>query len=320
MAKKILLVGAGAVGLVYGMQLADAGNDVSFLIKEKYAEEMAQGVILYNLNRDKARKKPIRFSQYKTLTSWQSAAEVQWDMIVLCISSVALHEGFDFEGLTRALGGATLVMLQPGPEDMALVQQHVDASHIVQGMITLISYHTPMPGETTPVPGTAFWLPPVVPMPFAGPVDRRTEVIRTFIGAGIAAKSIQDMRTQSLHTTAFFMTFLTALEASEWKFKRLRDDSVMIARFLNAAREAAAAIAARHGVKEPFWLPWVSPWIVKSLLRVAPHALPLDVEQFLKAHFTKVKAQTKLLLNCYLLDAKAAGLSAGQLSILNSYT
>lgn len=320
MAKKILLVGAGAVGQVYGMRLADAGNDVSFLIKEKYAAELSQGVVLYDINRDKRRSKPIRFSQYRTLTSWQSAASVQWDMIVLCISSVALQDGFDFEGLKLALGDATLVMLQPGPEDMTLVQQHVAPSCIVQGMITLISYHTPMPGENTPVAGTAFWLPPVAPMPFAGPVHRRSDVIRTFIGAGIAAKSVQDMRTQSLHMTAFFMTFLTALEASEWKFKRLRNDSVMISRMLDAAKEAAAAIAAKHGVKAPFWLNWVSPWMVKSLLRVAPHALPLDLERFLQVHFTKVKSQTKLLLSCYLRDAKAAGLSAGQLSLLNSYT
>lgn len=320
MGKKILLVGAGAVGQVYGMYLANAGNDVSFLIKEKYADTLAEGVVLYNINRDKKRQKPIRFAQYKTITSWQTASETKWDMIVLCIASSALHEGFDFAGLQSTLGDATLIMLQPGPEDMTLVEQHIDGGRIVQGMITLISYHTPMPGENTSVPGTAFWLPPVVPMPFAGPVDRRTEVIRAFIDAGIPAKSVNDMRQQSLHVTAFFMTFLTALEASAWKFKRLRDDTAMINRMLDAAQEASAAITAQHSVNAPFWLKWVSPWMVKSLLRVAPHALPLDLEMFLQVHFTKVKAQTKLFLNGYLREAKAAGLSAGQLSVLNSFT
>jgi ketopantoate reductase len=320
MTKKILLVGAGAVGLVYGRHLADAGNEVSFLIKEKYVDDMVKGAVLYHINRDKHRQKPVRFSRFGTQTSWQAASEIRWDMIILCISSAALHDGFDFAGLKMAMGDATLVMLQPGPEDMALVRQHIDTSRIVQGMITLISYHTPMPGEQTSEPGTAYWLPPVVPMPFAGPVDRRSAVIQAFVKAGIAAKSVSDLRTQSLHSTAFFMTFLTALEASGWKFRQLRDDSVMIARMLEAAREASAAIAAKHGIPAPFWLGWVSPWMIKSLLRVAPHALPLDLEMFFQVHFTKVKTQTKMFLGTYLRDAKAAGLSAGQLSVLNSYT
>lgn len=320
MGKKVLLVGAGAVGLVFGMKMADAGHDITFLIKEKYAEEMANGSILYNVNRDKARRKPIRFSRYKTLTSWQSASEVQWDLIILCISSTALHNGFDFVGLQSALGNATLVMLQPGPDDMQLVTRYIDRAHIVQGMITLLSYHTPMPGEDTAVAGTAFLFPPLVPMPFAGAVDRRSDVIQTFVGAGIAAKSVKDMRSQSLFPTAFFMAFMAALEARGWSFKRLREDSAMIERFLEAGQEAAAAITAKHGVPAPLWTKWLSPWMIKSLLRLAPHALPVDLERFFEVHFTKVKSQTLLLLDTYLKDAKAAGLPASQLGVLTSYS
>lgn len=320
MAKKILLVGAGAVGQVYGKYLAEAGNDVSFLIKEKYAEEMAKGVILYNINRDKQCKNPLRFSQYQTVTSWSAAAEQSWDMIVLCISSTALQDGLDFEGLKHALKSGTLVMLQPGPQDMALVRQHIAAGQIVQGMITLVSYHTPMPGENTAVPGTAYWLPPLAPMPFAGPVDRRSDVIQTFIGAKIAAKSTQDLRKTSLYSTAFFMVFLTALEASHWKFGVLRKDTPMIERMLKANQEAFDAISAKHTIAPPFWSKWVSPWMVKSFLRVAPHATPFDLEQFFQVHFTKVKSQTKLFVNTYIADANETGIPAQQLNLLNSYT
>lgn len=320
MARKILLVGAGAVGQVYGKYLADAGNEVSFLIKEKYVDEMAKGVILYNINRDKHRRKPLRFTEYKTVTSWGAAAEIRWDMIVLCISSSALHEGMDFAGLKQALGDATLVMLQPGPDDMALVAQHVPAAQIVQGMITLSSYHTPMPGEQTAVPGTAYWLPPLVPMPFAGPVERRSAVIQAFVGAQLAAKSISDMRETSLYTTAAFMVFLTALEASHWKFDGLRKDGAMIERMLSANQEAFEAISARHHLRAPFWSKWVSAWMIKSLLKIAPHAVPFDLETFFQVHFTKVKTQTKLFVNTYIQHARDTGKPSQQLTLLNSYT
>lgn len=320
MAKNILLIGAGAVGQVYGKYLADAGNNVSFLIKDKYVDEMAKGVILYNINRDKLRKQPVKFAQYQTVTSWQAAAGTAWDMIILCISSSALHDGLDFEGIKQAVGNATVVMLQPGPEDVALVKHHISEQQVVQGMITLASYHTPMPGEQTAMPGTAYWLPPFVPMPFAGPVDRRSDVIQTFIKARIPAKSIQDMRETSLFSTAFFMVFLTALEASGWKFKSLRKDTAMIERMLTANREAFDAISAKHHVNAPFWAKWVSPWMVKSLLKVAPHAAPFDLETFFEMHFTKVKTQTKLFVNTYIAHAKETGVPAQQLTLLNSYT
>lgn len=320
MSKNILLVGAGAVGQVYGKYLADAGNQVTYLIKEKYQQELAQGVILYHINQDKKRKKPLRFSNFQTVTSWQSAAEKRWDLIILCISTSALHEGFDFDGLKAVLGDATLLLLQPGPEDRALVEGHVAPAQIVQGMITLVSYHTPMPGEQTAVPGTAYWLPPMTPMPFAGEIMRRTAVIQTFIAAGIGAKSIQDMRDVSLFSNAFFMVFLTALEASDWKFKKLRDNTSMIEQMLQANQEAFEAISATYQVAVPFWSKWVHVWMVKSALRVAPHAVPFDLEAFMQVHFTKVKAQTKLLVNTFIRYADDKGLSSRDLTQLNATT
>lgn len=320
MSKKILVVGAGAVGLVYGKYLADAGADISFMIKEKYAPTLAEGVVLYNINRDKKRLHPQRFRNYKVLTSWQAATETRWDMILLCISSAALHQGFDFAGLSSALGDATLLMLQPGPEDVALVMRNVPEQQVVQGMITLCSYHTPMPGENTSEPGTAYWLPPFVPMPFSGPVARRSELIQTFIKAQIPAKSIRDMREASLFSTAFFMVFLTALEASGWKFDTLRKDTGLIEQLLKANQEAFAGIAAKYKANAPFWAKWVTPWMIKSLLKLAPHAMPFDLEAFFQVHFTKVKAQTKLFVATYIADANEMGATSQQLTLLNSYT
>lgn len=320
MSKKILIVGAGAVGLVYGSQFAEAGFDVNFLIKEKYADEMAKGAILYNINRDKACQQPLHFRNYKTVIGWDQAANTPWDMIFLCISSVALHQGFDFDGLKSAIGNGTLVMLQPGPEDVALVKRHIPESQVVQGMITLASYHTPMPGETTAIPGTAYWMPPFVPTPFAGPVNRRSEVIQTFIKAKMPSKSTKDLRETSLFSTAFFMVFLTALEAAGWKFEALRKNATLVEHMLKANNEAFTAISAKHDVTAPFWAKWISPWMVKSLLKIAPHASPFDLEMFFQVHFTKVKAQTKLFVNSYIDNAKTTGQSAQQLVLLDSYT
>ena len=46
----VLIVGAGAVGQVYGYHLAKGGADVSFYIREQYAAELDRGFELYQLS------------------------------------------------------------------------------------------------------------------------------------------------------------------------------------------------------------------------------------------------------------------------------
>ncbi|HIA02218.1 MAG TPA: hypothetical protein EYN66_09955, partial [Myxococcales bacterium] len=46
---KVLIIGAGAVGQIYGYFLQRAGAEVSFFVKDKYAEECRQGFPLHHL-------------------------------------------------------------------------------------------------------------------------------------------------------------------------------------------------------------------------------------------------------------------------------
>ena len=62
---KVLVVGAGAVGQVYGHALARGGARVTFLVKPKHVEEARRGFVLYELNRGRA---PIRWSDFAVVT------------------------------------------------------------------------------------------------------------------------------------------------------------------------------------------------------------------------------------------------------------
>jgi ketopantoate reductase len=318
MSKRVLLVGAGAVGQVYGLHLSRSGHQVSFFVREKYRAEMQAGVVLHSLNQDRHRRSPIRFRDYGVVTSWDEAAATPWDMVVLCISSEALHNGFDLSGLAGMLGKATLVVLQPGPRDLALITRHVPAGQCVQGMITLLSYHTPMPGETTDVPGTAYWLPPLSPMPFSGPRDRRNDVIATFKSGGISAKGVESLEPGMLFGNAFFMLFLEALESRGWSLTALRRDTALLREMVQATGEAFSGIAAEYRQSTPLALKLVAPWMLKVALRIAPMALPLDIERFLEVHFTKVKAQTRMFVSQYIEDTRKHGLPVSRMEALHA--
>ena len=90
----ILIVGAGAVGLVYGYHFANAGHQVTFLVKEKYQQALEknkqEGIVLYHLNKDKNLQQPLRFNNFSTITQWNEADG--FDLIALSISSTALRQ------------------------------------------------------------------------------------------------------------------------------------------------------------------------------------------------------------------------------------
>src|SRR5687768_9790918 len=148
---KVLLVGAGAVGQVYGYFLKQGGASVAFHVKEKHAEEARRGYSLYPLNRRKARRSPVKFDGFEVLTSLDDVKARTWDQVYLCMSSTGLRGEWTAPFL-RSIGDATVVFLQPGLDDREYLGQWVPEDRLVQGSIPIVSYHAPLPGEKVPEP------------------------------------------------------------------------------------------------------------------------------------------------------------------------
>ena len=84
-----------------------------------------------------------------------------FDQVYLTMSSTALRGPWLAE-LVAATGNATIVALQPGLDDLeTIIAAGAAKERVVSGVITLISYSAPLPGETRfPRPGMAYWFPP----------------------------------------------------------------------------------------------------------------------------------------------------------------
>ncbi len=308
MKKQILVFGAGAVGLVYGKHFSDAGHDVTFFVKEKYLEQLSKGAVLYNLNRDKQKNKPIRYTTFSLISKFEEVKQQDWDQIYLCFSSTAL-QAFDFTSLKNNLAGVpTIVMLQPGTEDYQVLTKTFPPEQIVEGMITLISYTTPLPTEKVSPEGVAYWFPPLAPTPFAGTDKRKNEVIEVFKSGKIRANSTKSVQLQALFPSAFLGTFLTALEASDWNFNALKSNRHLLKLLQQSINEVYLGLESKYKTERPFLTRFINtPWMVKMLLKLAPRVMPMDIESYFEYHFTKVNDQTKMFMNEYLMIAKSSG-------------
>jgi ketopantoate reductase len=311
---RALVVGAGAVGQVHGHHLARGGAQVGFLVKEAHEAEARAGFVLYPLNRPRAeRKQPVRSTGFEVATS----ATPGWEVIVLAVPSSALTQGSWLAELARVVPDATVVLLPPGPDDRALVEQHFPAGQVVHGIISLLGYRAPLPGDSGfPEPGTAYWLPPLSPMPLDGAEERVAPVVAALTAGGLPARAVPGVAALAPFGTALLIPVVAALEAEQWSLPALRR-SRRLSLAVRAAREASAALARRDGRKVPLPLRLLTGRaMLANLLRLAPLLPPFDLQTYLRVHFTKVRQQTQECLRSYIALAQGAGLPAEALRTL----
>jgi ketopantoate reductase len=283
---KVLVVGAGAVGQVYGHALAKGGARVTYLVKPKHADEARRGFVLYPLNRGRT---PVRWNDYAVVTE----PEAGHDVVLLTIASNALRVPGFVEGLAARIGGATVVTLQPAIEDRDLVARHVPEERIVVGMIGLMAYFAPLPGEELPEPGVAYWVPPLGACPLAGP--RAEPVARVLRAGGLPAKVQRDVVRARAFGGAVLETFVTALEAAGWDRRALVRDRELVALACRGAREAASVVERSTAAKRPAALAALCPFVARLGLGALGRLAPFDVATFFRVHYAKIAEQRRVL-------------------------
>ena len=313
---KVLIIGAGAVGQVYGRHLGFSGAEVSFLVKEKYRKEMEAGLVFYGFNGASGRPEVQNWTGYEVLSRLDEVREQRWDQVWFCVSSTAIRG--EWLGLTlKECGEATIVALQPGLEDRELYLKHVDSKRLVSGMIGFISYQAPLEVEHFPHKGIAYWFPPLSPSLFSGTGDHLKEVLGALKAGGLPAKGHPELEKVVGFPTAVLMPILVGLESEGWDFDRFSRSGVrdLVCR---AANEALKIVGAKTGSKVPLGRILIKPWTIRCLVALAPSVMPLPIEAYLQYHFTKVGDQTRLFIDTYRRMGESYKLSYTALDELRS--
>lgn len=298
---KVLLVGAGAVGVAYGFYLAGGGAEVTYLVKPKHAAGLATGVDFHRLN---GRRRPARFSEFDLVTDVDEAIGPAWDQVWLCVSSTALHAGDWLPRLLGGIGDATLVTLQPGLEDRAHLETLYPAERIVSGMISLVAYQAPLPGEARS-PGIACWFPPLGSSPFSGDPRAVERILTTLRRSGCPAKRGRDVAAQLAFGSSLMMPIIAGLEVAGWSLSALpRHEVWPLCR--EAARQTSAV--ARPGFRRWLVALVMAGPILRGGLWLGRRGIPLDLQTYLEYHFTKVGDQTRAALRLYATRATERGL------------
>lgn len=294
---RVALIGAGAVGQVYGRHLQRAGDQVTFYVREKYRADVEAGMVMHPVNGDQT---PVTLKADGVVTT--AADLAGFDEVWLCISSTAL-QGQWLGPLLDAASGARVVTLQPGLEDRELLLQHVAEDKLATGLIGFMSWQAPLPGEQV-APGMRYWFPWFMPSKFSGP--GADDIVRRLQAGGCPAKRAKNVRLEMALGSATLLPITAHLETVGWKWDRLGSVSDSLAETIAQARAVSAAY---HGVMSPGLSPpgfafGVAAWVV-------PRVVPVDIEAFFEWHFTKVGDQTRASLATWIANGEARGLQVG---------
>jgi 2-dehydropantoate 2-reductase len=297
---RILLVGAGSVGQVYGRHFQLGGAEVRFLVRPKYLDTCRQGFTLHRFQH--RRVDSSRFVPDRVSATAAEAAEGGVDLVVLCMSYAGLH-GDWLPELLEHTGEAAVLSLVPSIAAREWLAERIPAPRLLVGFITLMAYPAPLSGQNLE-PGTGYWFPPLAPAPIEGPTDHVAVIVSCLRAGGQPVRAAANNSRQSAAATALFMPMIAGLELAGWSFaglKRRKD----LARVCQAGCEASELAALRLGVPPPFarWL--LRPMLVRCMLATAPLLVPFNLEGFLALHFDKVSAQTRLFLNDWLATAES---------------
>lgn len=302
---KLLIVGAGAVGQVFGLLAQRGGAEVSVYVRPKVADEARAGFQLFDHGREGAAE---RFVPLAVLTTPEEVAAGGFDALLLCTSSTALYAGSWLKDLVEAAPDATIVGLQPGGGDAAHVRGLAGADRVVWGVIELISYQSPLPNGAGPGEGVAFWIPRWLVFPFSGPDGRIEPIVALYAAGGVRARRMRDAARLTALGAPVMMLYIVALEVAGWRFAAVREDRELLRLTHRAVQEAVAIAAREEGAAVPLWTRLVRPWQIRLLSRFAAWYAPLEIEPYLQFHFTKVGDQTRAAIARWLELAPAHGL------------
>jgi 2-dehydropantoate 2-reductase len=313
---QVLIVGAGAVGQVYGCHLARGGATVSFFVKPQHAEAARRGFTLHPV-RGRGPTAALTFTPQDVLTSADDVRARRWDQVWLCVPAPAIREP-SFDPVIDAVGEAPVIDLTPGLGDRAALLTRFPRLRCVAGVVGIVAWRTPLPGQASPGPGTAFWLPPLTASLFDGPETLAPDIealVHTLRRGGCPAARRRGAEAMGATASALMLPVLAALESEGWSLRDLIRGR-RLAPAMAAAREALRVVDDVHGTNSAFLRLVARPWPAQFGLGLAPRLVPFDFEAYLRAHFTKVGAQTRAMLAEYVRRGEAAGLPAAHIEAL----
>jgi 2-dehydropantoate 2-reductase len=283
----VTIVGAGALGRIYGVRLAAVGEQVSFLVREARLAETAP-FIIERVHGDKRRdviERPARVAAIPASTS----------AILVAVRFDQLEGEGSAAACLRGAPAVPIVLLTPLLPKQRVALEQAIGRKVVPGMPSASGYL-----DDRDV--VRYWVPRVAATLLDEPGGQSPDEIRMRAAveelarridkAGIPAHLARDVASLNVATTVAFFPLIAAIDAGEG-IDGVLADKELVGSVIDAAKECEA-LAHQLG-KTASWahllMRFVGPYTLKPGITLARTVAP-EAVKFVEAHFgPKLHAQ-----------------------------
>ena len=222
---KILILGAGATGQVYGRAFNRAGVEVSYFIRASHLEEVQKGFVFYDYE-GRSLSKASREQGFSFYSDLEQVGAVRWDYVFFSISSVDLYQPEIDHFIKVILKPETLfISIQPGVEDDEYLSTLIPAVQIVALTVSFMAFRVPFKSEAGKFePGLALYLPWFSVAKASSKSPKLSSIIQLLCKGGIKTKNSKDARAEMAIPDAILNCFVSTLENADWSLPKLIHD------------------------------------------------------------------------------------------------
>lgn len=301
----VTVVGAGALGRIYGVRLASGTTTVEFFVRPARAAETSP-FVLEQLNGSRRRDTLARPTRVTSLSE-------RTQVVVLTVRLEQLDEvGAALRPELERARGCRVVTLTPIlPRHRARLEEQL-GRRVNAGMPSVAGY---VDAEGV----VRYFVPRVASTLVEGDRQDQTldELARRLTEAGIPGRVEADVGSQNAATTIAFFPLIAAVGVTG-SVRGVLDDKALLALALDAAKECEA-VATKVG-KPATWASlltrFVGPFTLKPAISMANRLFPEQV-RFVEAHFGPKLAEQHQVMGREILElAEEKGVAAPALRAL----
>jgi 2-dehydropantoate 2-reductase len=273
----VAVVGAGALGVVYGTLLRDAGVRVTFVVRPARAHDDSP-FLLERIDGDRAKH---AFAAPPRASAVPSDA----DVILVCVRAEHLDEAL--VGLLAPVAAPSVFLTPMFPKDVAVLRARL-GDRVFPAMPSVVAYAAPE-GQVR------FWLPGVATTLVEKTTPPRVEIellVRALNEAGISCRVETGVHETNVATTVTFLPAAMGLDAAGG-IDPLMENGELLDLVLQAAAESLAigkTLGKPAGWSDLF-MKFVGPFTLKVGLALARRRAP-EAVAYVDLHFgRKLHAQ-----------------------------
>jgi hypothetical protein len=316
---KVLIVGCGAVGQVYGLALQKASVELGYLDRPATAEKLRRaleggGLPSFQISHQH-RRDPIahRLVNYQVMADIAESQRFKPDQIWFTVPSPVYYTEWFREFLEKVPSERVVCFVPEGarPEFFPAGGKE----RLVFGGTTFMAWQGSLEGSGGRPEGVNFWLPPLG-IPLVGTEKACQDVAQLLKAGGFRVTIGNQGSHMQAAVTAVMTAFVAGLELSGWSLRAFRK-SPWLKRAAGATREA---VLSQLPGADAFTRALLGILVLSTVFYLAalflPLLFPFDLEKYLKFHYRKTREQTLTLLELFEKDGTGRGLPAGNIQSL----